>query len=273
MSCPKKTPIPTKNNAAAAKASPPQSADIDAQAGGAVQTGDDAPMFMSSRWEYLQHMRLGHSGIFAGCLKHKAHLLCLGLAVLYALVFIVAERLFPQSYQAWLDFCLPLTEYVGRLTPHADDIARQLTENGYAERVDDALHGIAMSKVLAVAVLVGMLAGFFSVADLPLVYVSCTRGTHTKILLISFLGGALFVGLAMLTVYGLEFYATENFGDAAKGRGVRIDDYHRGNFGMLAHLLMLWLCSVVVFVVIPAFFWGIFRTRFTIVQQPPGGKP
>ena len=256
---------------------------------GAAQEGDNAPVFepvfVGSVREYIRSNR--------AIIKANVHQwrrvrqsvhrcggsLCFGFAVLYALIFAIAGVLFPKLYQAWLDFCMPLAEYVGGLTPRADRIMGQLTENGYPERADDALHGIAIARVLMVPVFICVVAGT-CFAKYPLVHFVCTSQTRTKIRLYVYL--VVFVAIIAINsllpgffVYTWEFVMDEGFDGHGSGYMSGIKDllhgYHRGNLAMMLELLVMGL--ILFFVASVAMgFTALTHIRFTIVKQPPENK-
>ncbi|MGI9251758.1 MAG: hypothetical protein ACR2PR_11270, partial [Pseudohongiellaceae bacterium] len=187
-------------------------------------------------------------------------------------IYTIASGALPQLYQAWLDFCMPLAEYVGGLTPRAGRITGQLIENGYPERADDALHGIAMAKILMVPVFICMLAGWFSAAHPSPVFVSCTRWTHIKIWLRIFIGLAMAFALAMLFVWLMAIKGGERIGDEFRNAGflAKQSQYHRGNFAMMADLWGLFVISMILSMGAMGLA-GMRPFLFTIVTQKPEG--
>ncbi|MGI9338593.1 MAG: hypothetical protein ACR2P4_08805 [Gammaproteobacteria bacterium] len=235
--------------------------------GGTAQAGGDAPVFVKNLGDYFNHLG-SHSPDADFNLLAKSGCF-VGFALLYALAFLVAGwvgLLFPQTYQAWLDFCLPLTEYVGGLTPRAGRIAGELIAGGYPERADDALHGIAMTRVLLFPAVVLLLLLMFDVlVKTPRVAVSCTRRTHMLIWLVVFPLCLAGVFLAYLTevAFGEDFGPTSPF--------VSLANYHSGNFAMVTEVL-LWSLICVLTMGCVLMFWKLCRTRFNIVKQPPEYK-
>ncbi len=247
-------------------------------AGGAAQEGADAPVFMSNSKKFMEYFLRtrpgaghGHEDVFV-FLTNPVWWLCLGFALLYGLVFAIAGSLFPQSYQAWLDFCMPLAEYVGGLTPRAAKVSGELIAGGYPERVDDALHGIAMAKVLIIPVFICTLAGCFSAVRPPFVYVSCTRWTQIKVWLrLLVFGLGMSFTMAACFYYFAHLNAGEEIGDNTVIFAAFLK-YYRGNIGMMV------LEVPVVFIISMFIAMGplgaarLRLVRFTIVKQPPGDK-
>ncbi|MGI9338875.1 MAG: hypothetical protein ACR2P4_10255 [Gammaproteobacteria bacterium] len=248
-------------------------------AGGAARAGDapvfsssaDAPMFVSGCMEYFRNaMRPVNFG-FASRIKHRRWLLCFTFALFYMLAFSIAEGLFPHFYRTWLDLCMPLAEYVGGLTPRAGLVTERLVAGGYPERADDALHGIAIARVLMIPVFVCMLAGSFFATHPSSVFVSCTRWTHIKIWLRLFLGIAGALALTWFFCTKVELVAGTKIGDNSVEFLDKHVKYHRGNFYMWLDLLFMFVVSaMLVFATSP--FAMMRRIHFAIVKQPPGDK-
>ncbi|MGI9337548.1 MAG: hypothetical protein ACR2P4_03450 [Gammaproteobacteria bacterium] len=247
-------------------------------AGGGARAGDDAPVFVRNGKEFMRLYRRVRSpanavGLFPFAAS-RAWWLFFGFAVLYALAFAVAGSLFPQSYQAWLDFCMPLAEYVGGLIPRAGNLTENLIAGGYPERADDALHAIAITNILMVPVFICMLVAYSSIVRRPrppFVYVSCTRWTQIKIWLhVFFIVGMFWTAAAF-------FYNAYAAGDdkigatddpSIYGSAIR---YHRGNMAMTMEVAAIWVMAMIV-TMAPVSFERIRLARFTIVKQPPGDK-
>ena len=239
---------------------------------GAAQADDNAPVFVSSVKDLIEHTRPMQEGFFRRFNQYGLFA-CASLAILYALALTFAEGQFPQFYRAWLDFFMPLAQFIGDLTPRADRITGQLVENGYPERVDIASHGIAMAKIFAVMVLVYILVATFFAAHRSPVFISCTSGTRIKMRLRLLCSRVVIVMLMVSCVYLVEFYDSEKFGDDFEELGAiaKSGQYHHSNLAMLKD----WIAFMAGLLVFMIGTWSVAImscVRLTIVKQPPENK-
>lgn len=233
----------------------------------------DAPVFVSDALEFGKLETAVYPGgdkdIDPKCVPRA--FLFLGFASAYAFIFAIAESVSPQFYRAWLDFCMPLVEYVSGLSPRAGEMTEYLIAEGYPERVDDVRHCIAMSRVLAVAMFVFMaIANVWVIASyLSPVFVSCTRGTRRQIMLFRFIGVTINIALSLIPVLGLEFF----LGELKPSIVSSSEDwkYSNSNIAMLLEVLILFLSSF--FLAFGAQRFAIIcRFRYNITTQQPGDK-
>lgn len=255
----------TNNNAAAAHMPPLQNAD------GVARVGAGLPV-LDTGMDCFWRIRDANAPIVGRWIKNRGSIAFLIFALLYALAFSIAEPLFPQLYQAWLDLCMPMVEYVGGLSPRAERIAGNLIAGGYPERVDDAMHAIAMTRILLMPAVVCWLAMiFFAVAmsaKTPIV-VSCTRRAHINTWFIILILVALSIAMGIYTVNDWEFHTGENF---APIKPLQEFSGYRGNFAIFGDILQGVLSSVFFAGGISLFLMVKFTVRFNIVTQQSEGK-
>lgn len=203
-------------------------------AGGAAQGGDAAPVFVANCREFFVHLASLNPHAFRGMVDFRFFLMLLCPALVYALLFSLFGLSSSRFYQAWLDFCLPLTEFVGSLTPRAGRIAEELIAEGYPQRVDDAAHAIAMSRVMMFPFYVYWLTAIVAAyTDTPPSVVSCTRQMRMQIWFKAF--GPLI--LSMLAFAAVEYV----LGEDAKPDGWVVGQYHSGNSAIFLDIGFVWL--------------------------------
>ena len=181
---------------------------------------------------------------------------------LYLFAFAAAEAWLPGLYRAWVELFLPLTEYVGSLTPRAGEKAEWLIANGYPERAEFAKHAIAMSRVLVLPSVVGALVAFFaSIAKTQKtrLVVACTRKTRTLVFLVGFCGLVIFPMLALSSEWFVDEFGV--------GRGYFLFIYHRFNTAVAGD--MIFACFAVLFLWVLSAMVVTVRTHFHIVEKEP----
>lgn len=179
--------------------------------------------------------------------------------MLYAIFFVIAEKWYPQFYRSWLDFCLPLAEYVGGLTPRAERITEKLITGGYAHRADDALHGVAIARVMLTPAIVCLIAAVIpALKNTPPAVVKCTRRGR-KEMWYAIIACCCFIAMIPFHefVFGEDFYATR----------YASSNYYWGNYAMIHEVsgtyLMLGATAVGILI-----FLTLRVTQFNIVEQP-----
>lgn len=185
------------------------------------------------------------------------------IALLYALLFSLGGWLLPQTIGKWITLCVPLAEFVGGITPRAARISMQLGQNDFAGRIDAAVHGIAMARVLLLPGLVCMVAAVVVAVKAPPVTVFCTPQTRKNIWLMPM--AACIIAAALFYVW--ELHAEETFGGAPV---LWFDDYHRGNFAMISEVVITFILPAAI-AKAASFLLSLHSVRFNLLQQmqPP----